>query len=57
MEQQKINQRILEELKQIHVDINVLKKRIQKGEQLPSMEEQLEMGLKDMREGKIMKLA
>ena len=56
MEQQEINQRILEELKQIKIDINLIKEKIPE-EELPSMEEQLKMGLKDMKEGKIMKLA
>lgn len=57
MEQQEINQKILEELKQIRIDINLIKERLPEEESLPSVEEQLEMGLKDMKEGKIMKLS
>lgn len=57
MEQKEINQKILDELKQIRIDINILKERLPEGEPLPSVEEQLEMGLKDMEEGKIMRLA
>jgi len=57
MEQQIINQQILEKLDQIQIDINILKERFSEEEPLPSVEEQLEMGLKDVREGKIMRLA
>jgi len=39
-------------------ELNKLRKeRLHKKESLPSVEEQLEMGLKDMKEGKIMRLA
>jgi DNA-binding transcriptional regulator YhcF (GntR family) len=57
MEQQGINQKILEKLDQIQIDINILKKRLQEDEHLPSVEEQLEMGLEDMKKGEILKLA
>ena len=57
MEQQEINQEILERLNQIQVDINHLKEKLPEEESLPSVEEQLEMGRKDMKEEKIMRLA
>ena len=56
MEQRIIDQKILEKLNQIQIGINILKERFPE-EILPSVEEQLEMGLKDMREGKMMRLA
>jgi len=57
MKQETINQQVLDELKQLRIDINIIKERLPEEEPLPSVEEQLEMGLKDMGEGKIMKLA
>lgn len=44
------NKEILEKLNQIQIEINILKEKIPKEEQLPDMKEQLEMGLKDMGE-------
>ena len=56
MEQQEINQRILEELKKIRIDIDLIKEKMPEEEPLPSIEEQLEMGLEDLRQGKIIDL-
>ena len=56
MEQQEINQRILEELKKIRIDIDLIKEKMPEEEPLPSIEEQLEMGLEDLRRGKIVNL-
>ena len=57
MEQEISNQEIMNKLNEIEIQINLLKERLSEEESLPSVEEQLEMGLKDMREGKIMQLA
>lgn len=57
MEQQIINRQILDELKQIRIDIDFIKERLPEEEPLLDVEKQLEMGLEDMREGKIMQLA
>ena len=43
-------------LSEFVIPINIIKERLPE-ETMPSVEEQLEMGLKDMREGKIIKLA
>jgi len=56
MEQQEINQRILEELRKIRIDIDLIKEKMPEEEPLPSIEEQLEMGLEDLRQGKIIDL-
>ena len=57
MEPQTINKEILERLKQIQIDINIIKEKLPEEEPLLDVEKQLEMGLEDMKEGKIMQLA
>jgi len=56
MEQQTINQEILDRLNQLEVKINLIMERLPEEEPLMDVEEQLEMGLKDMKEGRIMSL-
>ena len=56
MEQQILNQEILNELKKIRIDINILKQRLPKEEPILDVEKQLEMGLEDLRQGKIVDL-
>ncbi len=56
MKQEIINQQVLDELKQLRIDINIIKERLPEEEPLPSVEEQLEMGLEDLRQGKIVSL-
>ena len=50
------NKEILEKLNQILTDISIIKERLPEEESLPSIEEQLEMGLEDLRQGKIIDL-
>jgi len=56
MEQEIINQQILDELKQIRVDINIIKEKLPEEEPMMDVEKQLEMGLEDLRQGKIIHL-
>ena len=51
------NKEVLEKLNQILSEITIIKERLPEVEVLPSVEEQLEMGLRDIKEGKIMRLA
>jgi len=50
------NKDILEKLNQLQKDIDIIKERLTEEESLPSVEEQLEMGLEDLRQGKIVDL-
>ncbi len=56
MEQQTINQQILNELKQLRVDINIIKKNIREEEPLTDIEEQLQKGIEELRQRKIVAL-
>lgn len=56
MEQQEINKKILEELKQIRVDINLIKEKLPEEEPLMDVEEQLQIGLEELKQGKIVNL-
>lgn len=63
MEQESINNEILNQLKQLRIDMEVIKQRLPEEESLPNVEEpildvekQLEMGLEDLRQGKIVSL-
>ena len=56
MDQYEINQKILDELKQIRVDINIIKEKLPEEEPLMDVEEQLKIGLEELKQGKIVKL-
>ena len=54
MEEQISNQEILEKLNQIQIDLNIIKEKLPEDEL--DVENQLEMGLDDLRNGKIVDL-
>ena len=56
MEQQILNQKILNELKKMRIDINILKQSLPEEEPILDVEKRLEMGLEDLRQGKIVNL-
>lgn len=51
-----MNRKILEELKQIKVDINIIKDKMPEEEPLLEVETQLTKGLEELKQGKIVNL-
>ena len=57
MEQQEINQRILEELKQIRIDIDLIKEKMPEEDADEELFEQVKESLEDAKAGRIRRVA